>query len=176
MALLAYRAAPSLEDQNMNSKQKSQGGNQTRRVAKEKVALVNDDSLQSRAPGAGPSERGNEQSGRNQSLSTGNRGSQQGGAGVGERGGAGSQQTGWSARQQAERLKGRAEEDRSGETQQSGYGGAEQKQHAGSQESPTGPSGAQQSGTSGSQQRQGEVAAPPSDSGSRQSTRRDSER
>lgn len=175
MVVLAHRAAPSFEDRIMKSKQVKQGGNRERSVAKEKVILVDDDSLQSKAPGAGSPERGNEQSGGNATPATANRGSQQGGFGgseEGERGGVGAQQSGWSSRQQAERMERRAEEARRGETQQSGYGGAEQHQHAGSQESPTGPPGAQQSGTSGAQQ-PGGTTPPPSDSGSKRSKRGD---
>jgi hypothetical protein len=168
MAGLAHRAAPSFEDRNMNSKQKRHGGNETRAVARKKVVTVDEDSLQSKAPGAGPSARGNEQTGRNRNLSTASPGSQQGG--VGERGGVGAQQSGWSARQQAERMKARAEEARRGEPQQSGYGGAEQNQHAGSQESPTGPPGASQSGASAAPRGQGGAESPPSDSGSKRAT------
>jgi hypothetical protein len=105
------------------------------RVSKEKAIPVASDSLQTKAPGAGPSQ-GNEQSA-----------SQQGSFGadeVGQRGGPGAQQTGWSSRQQAGRIIARGEESRLGMPQQSGYGGAEQDQHAGSQESPTGPPSSQQ--------------------------------
>jgi hypothetical protein len=108
-----------------------------RRVSKEKAIPVANDSLQTKAPGAGPGpSRGNEQSSSQQ------RGF--GGDEAGERGGPGAQQTGWSSRQQAERIQARGEESRLGMPQQSGYGGAEQDQHAGSQESPTGPPSSQQ--------------------------------
>jgi hypothetical protein len=117
----------------MKSKQKSQ----TRRVAKEKVNTVAADSLQSRAPGAGPG-RGNQQSSAQPSGF--------GGDEAGERGGPGAQQAGWSSRQQAERMKARGEESRLGMSQQSGYGGAEQAHHAGSHESPLAPSGGRQAG------------------------------
>jgi hypothetical protein len=105
------------------------------RVSKEKAIPVANDSLQTKAPGAGPGpSRGNMQS----SVPGG-----PGGA-AGGRGGPGTQQTGWSSRQQAERIIARGEESRLGMPQQSGYGGAEQNQHAGSQESPTGPPSSQQ--------------------------------
>jgi hypothetical protein len=89
--------------------------------SKQKVNSVANGSLQSRAPGAGPS-RGNEQSGSQQSATGGNQ--------AGARGGPGAQQSGWSSRQQAERIMARGEESRLGMPQQSGYGGAEHKQHA----------------------------------------------
>jgi hypothetical protein len=106
------------------------------RVSKEKAIPVANDSLQTKAPGAGPGpSRGNMQS----TVLGGS-----GGDAAGGRGGPGAQQTGWSSRQQAERIIARGEESRLGRPQQSGYGGAEQDQHAGSQESPTGPPSSQQ--------------------------------
>jgi hypothetical protein len=106
------------------------------RVSKEKAIPVASDSLQTKAPGAGPGpSRGNMQS----SVPGGS-----GGGAAGGRGGPGAQQTGWSSRQQAERIIARGEESRLGMPQQSGYGGAEQNQHAGSQESPTGPPSSKQ--------------------------------
>jgi hypothetical protein len=113
------------------AKQNGKGTNMVGRVAKEKGNLVASDSLQTRAPGAGP---GNTQSA--------TRGPVEGfgGSAQGERAGAGSQQAGWSSRQQAQRLRARAEEERQGLQQQSGYGGAQQYQVAGSEESPTGAS------------------------------------
>ena len=91
--------------------------------SKQKAIPVANGSLQSRAPGAGPS-RGNEQSSSQQSGFGGNQ--------AGARGGPGAQQSGWSSRQQAERIMARGEESRLGVPQQSGYGGAEQNQHTGS--------------------------------------------
>jgi hypothetical protein len=115
----------------MKSKQKGPAP----RVKKEKAIPVANDSLQTKAPGAGPS-RGNLQS----SLPQPGFGADE----AGVRGGPGAQQTGWSSRQQAERIMARGEESRLGMPQQSGYGGNEQDQHAGSQESPTGPPSSQQ--------------------------------
>jgi hypothetical protein len=107
------------------------------RVSKEKAIPVANDSLQTKAPGAGPGpSRGNMQSSSTQGGF--------GGTEVGQRGGPGAQQTGWSSRQQGGRIMARGEESRLGKPQQSGYGGAEQNQHAGSQESPTGPPSSQQ--------------------------------
>lgn len=131
------------------------------RVSKEKANTVASDSLQTKAPGAGPGpSRGNMQSS-----------SQQGGFGGGEagqRGGPGAQQTGWSSRQQAERIIARGEESRLGMPQQSGYGGAQQDQHAGSQESPTGPPSSQQPSE---HRRKPGIEASPSDSGGTSSKR-----
>jgi hypothetical protein len=87
------------------------------RMSKGKANTVANDSLQTRAPGAGPgSSRGNMQSGSGFGASE-----------AGPRGGPGAQQTGWSSRQQADRIMARGEESRLGEAQQ----------RAGSQESPT---------------------------------------
>jgi hypothetical protein len=131
------------------------------RVSKEKAIPVANDSLQTKAPGAGPGpSRGNLQSS-----------SQQGGLGndeVGQRGGPGAQQTGWSSRQQAERIIARGEESRLGMPQQSGYGGAEQDQHAGSQESPIGPPSSEQPTE---HRRKHGAQASPSDSGGTSSKR-----
>jgi len=158
-------AVINIAERNMDTKHKSDGNKQIRRVAKEKSNPVAEGSLQSKAPGAGPSERGNQQSAGTHAPSIDNPG---GGSSMGDRGGAGAQQSGWSARQQAERMKGRAEEARQGEAQQSGHGGAEQYQHASSQESPTGQSKAQRSETSAlPQPGQGDTKLPSTDSGSK---------
>ena len=83
------------------------------RVSKEKSLRVANDSLQTRAPGAGPGpSRGNMQSGARQGAS--------GNEDVGGRRGPGAQQTGWSSRQQADRIMARGEESRLGTSQQSG--------------------------------------------------------
>jgi hypothetical protein len=153
----------------MSSKRKGQHGNQARTVSREKGITVSPDSLQTKAPGSGPS-RGNEQAAVTETSGTVIRQAQQagfGGSEQGERGGAGAQQAGWSSRQQAERLQARGEEARRGEPQQSGYGGAEQNQHAGSQESPVGPPKSRQAGTAESQQRQDVYGERAADSGSR---------
>ncbi|MFD2367160.1 hypothetical protein [Pseudoduganella sp. GCM10020061] len=119
------------------AKQKTKGNNVVGRVSKEKAIPVANDSLQTRAPGAGP---GNLQSGnRGQSLGFG-------GSWQGERGGPGTQQASWSSRQQAQRMRARAEEERLGAARQSGYGGSQQSQAAGSEESAHGPIGARQGG------------------------------
>jgi hypothetical protein len=123
-----------------------------RRVSREKVIPVAENSQWAKAPGAQQAGSANVQSANmeEQGAVLRDRGSLQTGSGdtdVGsERGGAGAQQAGWSSRQQAERMQARGEEERLGQPQQSGYGGMEQYQHAGSQESPVGPPGSQQSG------------------------------
>ncbi|HEY1042686.1 MAG TPA: hypothetical protein VGE60_02385 [Telluria sp.] len=119
------------------AKQKTKGTNPVGRVAREKANLVANDSLQTRAPGAGP---GNSQSAA-RAHEAGFGGSVQG-----ERAGAGSQQAAWSARQQAQRMRARAEEERQGLARQSGYGGAQQSQSAGSEESPLGAGSSMQRG------------------------------
>lgn len=118
------------------AKQKTKGTNLVGRVSREKAIPVASDSLQTRAPGAGP---GNQQSA-NRAAVLGFGGSRQG-----ERGGAGTQQAGWSSRQQAQRMRDRAEQERQGMAQQPGYGGSQQSQVAGSEESPTGPASSVQS-------------------------------
>ena len=119
------------------AKQKTKGTNLVGRVAREKAITVASDSLQTRAPGAGP---GNRQSvPQSQALGFG-------GSAQGERGSPGSQQAGWSSRQQAQRMRARAEEERQGQAQQSGFGGAQQYQVAGSEESPVGPDSSLQRG------------------------------
>jgi hypothetical protein len=96
------------------------------RVSKGKVNTVASDSLQTKAPGAGPGpSRGNMQAG-----SGGGFGSSE----VGPRGGPGAQQSGWSSRQQAERLIARGEESRLGMPQQSGYGGPTSKSGSGNKQ------------------------------------------
>jgi hypothetical protein len=78
------------------------------RKSKGKANTVANDSLQTRAPGAGPGpSRGNMQSS-----------SGFGTAQMGPRGGPGAQQTGWSSRQQADRIMARGEESRLGMVQQ----------------------------------------------------------
>lgn len=135
------------------AKQKTKGTNLVGRVAREKANPVANDSLQTRAPGAGP---GNRQSvARPQELGFG-------GSVQGERGSPGSQQAGWSSRQQAQRMRARAEEERQGQAQQSGYGGAQQYQVAGSEESPVGPdSSMQREGNQGRDPEQASNASRP---------------
>jgi hypothetical protein len=118
------------------TKQKTKGTNLVGRVSKEQAIPVASDSLQTRAPGAGP---GNLQSA-TRAPAMGFGGSEQG-----ERGGPGTQQAGWSSRQQAQRMRDRAEQERQGQAQQSGYGGSQQAQRAGSEESATGPASSMQS-------------------------------
>lgn len=123
------------------AKQKTKGANLVGRVSREKAIPVANDSLQTRAPGAGP---GNAQSAtRAQGLGFG-------GSAQGERAGAGSQQAGWSSRQQAQRMRARVEQERQGLAQQSGYGGIQQDQRAGSEESSAG-AGSSMQGERGSE-------------------------
>jgi hypothetical protein len=94
--------------------------------AKEKIVPVAEGSLQSRAPGSGPGQAQNRQSGWLGSRQVANLG-----ADNGQYAGIGSLQAGWSARQQAQRMQARGENDRQGLSRQSGYGGLEQKHKLG---------------------------------------------
>jgi hypothetical protein len=144
----------------MTSDQKKQERNQTRSTMKQKDLPVDENSMQTKPPGVGPS-AGSQQSLQHPTGATGGNARSEGY----------SQQGDWSSRQQGQRMQARGEEDRLGQPRQSGHGGQEQNQHAGSQESLTGPKGSQQTGASGSQQRGGGPDEPPVDMGSRPSKR-----
>lgn len=145
------------------SSKKQKIGNHSSTFAKPKIVAVAEGSLQSRAPGAGPGKRANEQN----SFDLGSRQAANMASQGGQYGGIASQQPRFSARQQAQRMQARAEESRRGEAQQSGWGGMEQYQHGGSQQSQVaesragaGPSGAHERGAA-------DIDLPASDYGSK---------
>lgn len=151
-----------MEEQHMSSK-KQKVGNHSSTIAKPRVVTVAEGSLQSRAPGAGPGKRANEQT----SLNLGSRQAANMASQGGQYGGIASQQPRFSARQQAQRMQARAEESRRGESQQSGWGGMEQYQHGGSQQSQVAGSRSGAGPSSAHDRSAGDIDLPPSDYGSK---------
>lgn len=145
------------------SSKKQKIGNHSSTFAKPRVVTVAEGSLQSRAPGAGPGPRANEQN----SLARGSRQAANMGSQGGQYGGFASQQPRFSARQQAQRMQARAEESRRGEAQQSGWGGMEQSQHGGSQQSQVASSRSGAGPSSAHDRSAADRNLPPSDFGSK---------
>lgn len=145
------------------SSKKQKAGNHSTSFAKPRVVTVAEGSLQSRAPGAGPGPRANEQN----SLNRGSRQAANMASQGGQYGGIATQQPRFSARQQAQRMQARAEESRRGESQQSGWGGMEQYQHGGAQQSQIASSRSGAGPSSAHERSAADVDLPPSDYGSK---------